>query len=348
MAEQTTTQKPAEPSPAPEPVIVPVPDEDEYEAPDLEAFTPEQHQKWLQTGEFPKPQKPPEKSAPSEPSEKAQAESEPAEKKPETEKPAERKPQNAETRIVQLEEQIAQLKAQKAERIQQLLDERRALQQELTKPADKKPEPAPGTELAADRPKRPKMNEFEDLQTYEKALEEYEEKFADWKVQQRIEAEKKAYQEQVRKQTIEQRNAQIRNNWETRLVEAKKRYGDFDEVVRSVDLPLNPFMDGYLLDSEKGPELVYALCKNPAEAERISKLGPFACARELAKFESSFAASLQPPPKKTISETKPPPTELPGTNRQSEDEAKAALEAGDVERYMRIMNQRDVDRIVRK
>lgn len=347
MTEQNTTQHPAESSPATSPAPEPEPEETEFQEPDLESLTPEQHAKWLEKGELPTPTKAGESAPPEKESEKATAESETAEKSTEHKEQTERKPHTAETRIRQLEADIAALKQQRAERIQALLDERRKLAQEVSQVGAIKPEPPAGAKPDAEKPKRPKMDEFEEYSSYEQALEEYEDKLTDWKVNQRIEAEKKAYQQQVQKQTVEQRNAQVRKNWEAHLGEAHKRHGDFEEVVRSVELPLNPVMDGFLLDSAIGPEIVYALCKNVAEAERIAKLSPFACTRELAKLESSISASLQAPQPKKVTEAKPPPTELSGTNRGAEDEAAAALEAGNFARYAEIMNQRDAARIMR-
>jgi len=333
MVEKTeTTEKPAESLPAPEPEP-----EEEQEAPELEELSEEQYQKWLETGEFPKPPKS-EASAPST-SEKL-AESEPAqeEKQPESEEqPQQKKGQDAETR-----------KAQLAAEIQDLLNQRRKLREEISQAAPPKQQPESHPEAKApERPKRPKSDDFEDWADYEKALEEYEEKLTDWKISQRIEAEKKAYQEQLQQQAINQRNAAVRKNWETRLAESKKRHADFDEVVRSVDLPLNPIMDGYLLESELGPELVYELCNKVSEAQRIAQLPGFQCVSELSKLEASISEALKTPPPKKITEAKPPPTELSGTNRAADDEADAALEAGDFRRYMEIMNKRDAARISR-
>jgi len=318
MADEATVT--AESSPAPETAPV-----------SLDKFTDAEHAKWLETGETPKPKKAESATA----SPESAPESGTGKESQESVQP-ERK-QDGETR-----------KRQLAAEIQDLLEQRRRLREELSQKPAEKAESQPEAK-APERPKRPRIDEFEDYSKYEDALDQYEEKLADYKAGQRIEAEKQAYQKQQQQQTIEQHNAEVRKNWETRLRETQKRHPDFDAIVRANELPLNPIMDGYLLDSEIGPDVVVHLCQHMEEANRIAKLPPYQCARELVKLESSISEKLKatPAPSK-ITGAKEPPRELSGTNRAPEDEAQAALAAGDVGRYMDVMNTRDAARIVRK
>ncbi len=340
-----TDETKAESSPAEQPTgkAPEEPGEQEYQAPDVAALTPDEYQTWLASGEFPTPKK--EAPAPSDEKPEASPDTGPGEnKESEAPKKAEKKTQNADTRATELEAEIAELKRAKAERIQKLLDERRQLRQEQAKT----PEPQPGPK--PERPKRPKYQDYEDKpDQYEEALDKYEEELADYKAQQRIEAERQKAAQEQRRQIAFQRNAEVRKAWETRLTATKQRHEDFQQVVNSVDLPLNPIMDGFLLESEVGPEMVYHLCSNVADAERIAKLQPFACARELTRLEAQISDALKTPAKPTIlTAAKPPGTQLSGMNRAPEDEAEAAIDAGDVERYMRVMNQRDIARITGK
>jgi hypothetical protein len=322
-------------------------EEKEYEAPDPEAFTPEQREKWLQTGETPKPKKTEEAAA----SEISEEKPESGAGKTEPVKETEKKPtQNAETRAAQLEAEIAEMKRQKAERIQALLNERRQLKEELSKSAETpKSESQPEPKAATERPKRPKFDDFDgDYDKYEQALDQYEEKLADWKFAARLETERQKFIKDQQKQAIEKHNATVRQTWDKGVAESKSHHDDFDEVVRSLDLPLNQLMDQYLLNSEQGPEMLYRLCKDPKEAERISKLPGFACLDALAEMKLKISEESKGSLPKTLTSAKPPGTQLSGVNRGAEDEAEAALETGDTERYMEIMNRRDAARILGK
>ena len=318
-------------------------DEQEYQEPDLDKLTPEQRGKWLETGKVPVENA--EESATSksegEGSETA-AESESAPK--DTQEEATGKPHaNAEVRKKQL-----------AAEIQDLLEQRRKLREEVSKPAEAARAESQPAAKPPDRPKRPKLEQFEGDNAYEKyedALDKYEEDLADWKVGQRIEAEKQAHARTQQQQTIAQRNAEVKKNWETRLADTKARHPDYMEVVKNGDIPLNPIMDGYLLDSEIGPEVVYHLSQHPEEAERIAKLSPFATARELAKLETQIGDSLKkqtPARPKIVTAAKKPPAELSGRNLGAEDEIQAAIETDDVGRYLAAANAAEVAKIVRR
>lgn len=318
----------------------------------LESFTPEQHAKWLETGEMPAKVAPePEGSAPSQSAgEKpgSAPESETGQQESRQEKPK----QNAETRKQQLSAEI-----------QDLLEKRRALREEVDRlskgdkppeaPAGKKEEPQ--TPQRPQRPKRPRQDEFETWdalhaaeEKYEQELDKYEEDLADWKAGQRIERERAEYNRSVREDQIHTENQKRLTSWQERSNQAKERYADFDKVVGSAEaLPLNPVMDELILRHKMGPDIVYHLAKNPGEAARIAALDPYDTAAELTRFADRISAKQPPktPTPKTVSEAKEPPTLLTGTNAGAADEAKAAQEAGDFERYFNAMNARDAARM---
>jgi hypothetical protein len=305
----------------------------------VESFTPEERDAWLSKGEYPKPQ-----TADSAPASAGQnPETAPASEagKADTKPEPRQRPTG--------EDRKAQLRAE----IDDLLRQRAQLRQELAqRGAHRGNPPAPQAQpQGLLRPTRPKVADFEDYDAYETALDQYEESLADYKAAQRIEAERASQQRQQQEQAIEQRNAQVKQAWETRVSETVNRRPDFTEVVAAAEIALkpisdevNPEMNNYILNSRIGPDLVYHLAQNPAEVQRIAQLGPYDAMRELALIEHSLSQALRAPLTKKITAAKPPPTELTGTNKAPEDEAAAAVASGNFRAYMDSMNAREATR----
>lgn len=341
MADETTQVDVAESSPAAAEV------ESTPEESGFESWSKSDRDTFLTTGKLPqaKPEvsPPPAAEKSSEPEEaENSAVSEPAQRGEESPKPK----ANAETR-----------KRQLAAEIQSLLEQRRALRVEVeaAKATGAPPAVPPTAEPQAEaqsqsgRPVRPKLGDFEDYDAYENAMDAYEESLADWKAAARIEREKQQYMAEQQAQSQMQRNQEIRTNWERRLAETRKRAPDFDTVVVAGEIPLNPVMDGFVLDSEVGPDLVYYLAKHQDEAARIAGLPAFATTRELARIEMAIQQGIQGnvPASPQQTGAKPPPTELSGRNAAPVDEVAAAAAAGDFRRYMAAANARDMARMKR-
>lgn len=99
-----------------------------------------------------------------------------------------------------------------------------------------------------------------------------------------------------------------------------------------------------MLNSEIGPEMVYWFARNPAEAERIAKLGPYQTAAELRDIERNLSEQLKAPATKTITGARPPETALPGKIVSPEDPVMAAVASGDFRSYMKAANARELKR----
>ena len=91
---------------------------------------------------------------------------------------------------------------------------------------------------------------------------------------------------------------------------AEERYADFDEVARNPTLPISTDMAQVIQTLENGPDVLYALGRNPQEAARIASLP-----RELAAFAlGSFAAAQAAPPKQPVRPAPQPINPLAGGN----------------------------------
>ncbi len=136
-------------------------------------------------------------------------------------------------------------------------------------------------------PAKPTPEKFENYGDYVEAL-------ADWKAEEKVSAALKARDAEAAK-TAEQKAVETRTQtFQERQQAARTAMPDYDAVVGAADVPITSHVAEALLDSEKGPELVYHLSKNPAEAERLNKLSPLAAARELGRIEATLSAPQKP------------------------------------------------------
>lgn len=128
------------------------------------------------------------------------------------------------------------------------------------------------------------------------SYEEYLDALSDWKVDQRLKQQQEQAAQTQREQSLEQKQAQFHQK--AAAFEAE----DFQEIAFNPTLPISDAMRDVILDSDKGPELLYHLGKNSGEAARIATLNPVQAARELGLLE----AKLSLPKAKTKSSAPPP------------------------------------------
>ena len=136
-------------------------------------------------------------------------------------------------------------------------------------------------ELQAQKPVAPPAdpNDFETAQQYAEAL-----------------AEQKAQELLARREAAKQQEA-IVEAYRDREEAIRDRYDDFEQVAYNPSLPVTDFMAQAIQASDIGPEVIYWLGSNPAEARRISGLPPILQAKEIGTIEAKLA--VNPPVKKT-------------------------------------------------
>lgn len=165
---------------------------------------------------------------------------------------------------------------------------------------------------------------IDNFQTYE----EYEEALLDWKVEQKlkdVDAKRVAETTKAQEKSAEQEHF-------SRVNAVREKYDDFDDVLSDVaDIQPSKAVTEFIMTSDAGGELLYALAKNPGELNRINSLPPAKAAVELARFEIKLSASQvkksskgeaeevakQPTAKAVISSTKAPPPIEAGSARGS-------------------------------
>lgn len=173
------------------------------------------------------------------------------------------------------------------------------------------------TAKPADTEGRPKADDFETHEAFVEAL-------TDWKVDQ---AEKKRAERET-KSRAETEAQRIDREHATRVQSFREKHDDFDEVLQEglSDLSPSPALEHVIKSSDHGPELLYALAKDPKEAARIARLVPMALAKEIGKLEARIAteasAAKTQSPNKITNAPKPlsPVTARGGKTEKSPDE----------------------------
>jgi hypothetical protein len=192
-----------------------------------------------------------------------------------------------------------------------------------------------------EKPARPKMRDFPDIEAYEAAMETWEEKHLDFtaaKTWGDLQGKaQKLHQEAVN--AHQQRS--IAETWNAREVAARKAIPDYDSAFSDGELPqLTEAMAGYVIESDIGPQLLHHLVTNTDVLQALQKLNPLRAVAALGRIEASLSEPATPAKKPIIPGGSKPPTELSGRKSAPADERGAAIAAGDFESYARIENAR--------
>lgn len=188
----------------------------------------------------------------------------------------------------------------KAESDQRLSDALKALAE---RGSDAKPK------VTAETP-RPKRDQFDDPEAYDEALVSWTAKQTAAEVRAEIEAEadRKAKADAKTAQDAERTKTQTERAeaWASKREAFMKDHPDFEDVAESEDVKISPVMTALILEADNGPELAYALGKNPEQSARIAQLtSPAKVALEMGKFAASIEAAKKPKVSKAPPPAKP-------------------------------------------
>lgn len=117
---------------------------------------------------------------------------------------------------------------------------------------------------------------------------EYVEALTDWKTEQKL----KEREDKYARERIAETQSKLVATYKERMEAFTQKTPDFQDVLEEVNhVHLSPTLRDIILTSDNGPQIAYELAKNPDEYERIAKLSPTACAREIGKFEARLTPS---------------------------------------------------------
>lgn len=166
---------------------------------------------------------------------------------------------------------------------------------------------------------------------------------------------KEAQAEVERKQQEEKQS--LETSWKSRVDAAIEAHDDFKSVVTqdfNSSIKAGSVLDGWLIDSEMGAEIMYHFAKNPEEYAAYNALKtPFAQARKLTKLEDTLSGSASEAPKKEDKKapappvTKAPPksSEVGGRATTPADDVAVAAKDGDFRSFKELRNREDAERM---
>jgi hypothetical protein len=132
-------------------------------------------------------------------------------------------------------------------------------------------------------PSKPTREAYASDEEWVEALAEFK---ADQKFAELTQKQKEAERETKYKSEVERQNERKNDMIQT----GERKYDDFEEVVANNKVKISEPAYLAILETENGADIVYHLAKNPAEADRIAALSPYAQAKEIGKLEDKLSS----------------------------------------------------------
>lgn len=154
--------------------------------------------------------------------------------------------------------------------------------------------------------------------------EAYQEDRFNFMLEKTLEAQKAELAKQAQEQEIRQAQDALTKEWNDKLEPARERYPDFQEkgetlleTFAAIPQEYGEYLTATIMSLDNGPDVLYYLSENIAEANRIVNLGgtkaAIALGRIDAKFEADADVEEKPVPRPKVSKAPAPPP----TNRGS-------------------------------
>jgi len=131
---------------------------------------------------------------------------------------------------------------------------------------------------------KPQASQFNDAFEYAEALAEWSAENA-LKQRDAEEASRKAQEAEAKK--IE--------SWNKKIEKAKEEMPDFDRIVQSSDVIVSDEIKKAILESDVGPQVLYALASDEDFARKLTEMDSVKALKEIGKLEAKFEAKAEKP-----------------------------------------------------
>jgi hypothetical protein len=160
--------------------------------------------------------------------------------------------------------------------------------EQAEKASKAKEEPKPATKAEGE----PNPDDFDSHAEYVKAVVRFENQQA-----------RKADEEKQREESLKSEQQKTKEASQERFKAFAAKTEDFDEVMEACEVPLSFAVTNIITRSKDGPELAYALAKDPELLEQICAMDAMDAAVAIGEFRAS---KLKAPEKQEIKQTKAP------------------------------------------
>jgi hypothetical protein len=148
---------------------------------------------------------------------------------------------------------------------------------------------------------RPSQDDFESYEAFAEAL-------VDWKLNERFTQVEARQRDGIARDRAQRAQEEVVAAHTARIDSFRGEHADFDAVItKGKDLPLSRPMQDAVVNSESGPALMYYLCQNPEECDRIAGMHPVMALKEMGKLEARVETASTGPVSSADSITKAPP-----------------------------------------
>ena len=84
-------------------------------------------------------------------------------------------------------------------------------------------------------------------------------------------------------------------SWNKKLEKAKEDLPDFDRIVQSSDVIVSDEIKKAILESDVGPQVLYALASDEDFAKKLTEMDSVKALKEIGKLEAKFEAKAEKP-----------------------------------------------------
>jgi DNA repair exonuclease SbcCD ATPase subunit len=119
---------------------------------------------------------------------------------------------------------------------------------------------------------------------------EYAAKLAEWSADNALRNRDKLDAEKREQERLQQ----MQTDWNSRLVAARAKLPDYDEVMINSELTVSDQVRDAIRESEMGPELAYHLASNPELALKINGMTVIGALRAIGKLEATLEKPAAP------------------------------------------------------
>lgn len=151
------------------------------------------------------------------------------------------------------------------------------------------------------------------------------------------EAKAEAAREAAESKATQEQEALV-STWETKLTETEEtlpdlrdKLADLDETFRGVEPEYGAYLAQAIMTMDRGPEVLYYLANNVAEAQKIVASGPVSAIIALGRLEGLMTEQPEKRDEKKVSKAPTPPTTTRGTSVAR----KASADTDDLEAFER-------------
>lgn len=160
---------------------------------------------------------------------------------------------------------------------------------------------------ASGKPVKPSEDDFDSVAEYDRAMDDYVEKVAEWKVEQKF----KAIEEKQEQQKARDRISAAQQAHNDRVKEFAEKTPDYLEVIQDglYDFKPTAALESAVIGSEYGPAIVYELAQDEAKRDAFNSMDYPQLMKEIGKMEyqlSQQSSQSKPVPQRVKSKAPKP------------------------------------------